>query len=174
MKNILSAVLFLMLLLPAQQLFAQSSDGTLSSSAEIVAGLDLTETQALDFGTLAQGVTATISSTDVANNSPFLDGFTVGLLDVTSGSTGNPDVNFTGDTSVTISDGTNNMTITFNFATSDDLAVSTGTAYTLGTGVALNNDGDLRLIVGGELPVGAAQVAGTYTGTTTFTVDFDI
>jgi hypothetical protein len=144
---------------------AQATDATGTATAIIRAAITLVEDQGMDFGLITPnpagdtititpaGVVSAVSGSDLAG-SPTAGGFTA--------------------------TGTALSAVTISFSTGDVLADGgAGVDITLGTfthdaggSPAFDGAGDLNFDVGAQLTIGAAQVAGTYNGTYTATVDY--
>ncbi|MAM18222.1 MAG: DUF4402 domain-containing protein [Christiangramia sp.] len=143
--------------------FSQSSaEGSATVNAEIVEPISITSSGTLDFGEIAQDASAgdvtltatnsvsyTNSNMEVAGTTTTVPTFSVSVPSGLTYAVSIPDV--------TLTSGTNNMTLT-DFTTS--LPASTGASATSFT-------------VGGTLKVGATQATGSYTGDVKVTVSYE-
>jgi hypothetical protein len=125
----------------------------------IVSPLSVAQNQLLNFGIVAPDNSA--SSTvdqdgNVVGNASYVSGAQKAVFDVTGYASSAYSVNI--DSSVTITSGANDMDAT--------LEVVGGTSKSL-------SDGSDSFDVNGTLTVGAAQAAGTYTGTYNVTVSYN-
>ncbi len=143
---------------------AQAADGTGTATAEIAAAITVTEDTGMDFG---------IIGADVAG-----DTITIDTADSVS-ATGASDLSGTPASGVFTATGTASSTVGISFSSGDTLTGS-GTAMPLGNfahdaggSPALDGSGSLTFNVGADLTVNASQVAGTYTGNYTVTVDYN-
>lgn len=143
---------------------AQAADVTGNATAEIQSPIVLTEDTAMDFATIIADPTGDTVTLDTAD-----------AVTSTGASTfsGTP---LSGDFSAT---GTASASVAISFSTGDTLT-GPGTAMALGNFTnsaggtpAFDGTGNLAFSVGADLTVGAAQAAGTYTGTYTLTVDYN-
>ena len=147
--------------------FAQSTaNATASANANIVPGISITNTAALNFGDfLVPGAagTAVVDPAGVRTTGLVTAGGTVGAAAFTVSGAGLKtfDVAF-GTASINILSGANSMTVD-NFTASCDPCTFGGSAATLTT---------LPLTVGGTLNVAASQPIGAYTGTFTVIVTY--
>jgi Mat/Ecp fimbriae major subunit len=151
---------------------AQDS-ATATASANILQSITVTNSQALDFGTIVPGSAASTvvvspgSSTVAATRTcgsglTCSGGFSRAVFDVTGTHAALVDV--TGDSSVDIenADG-DSMTVTLNYSNSSmTLVRATPTSTPAGS-----------FYVGGSLAVGADQAAGAYSQTFSVTVDYN-
>jgi hypothetical protein len=144
-----------------------------SATTTIVAPMTITKAFDLAFGKFATSGagTLTVSTSGVRT---FSGGVTVltgvtptaGKFDVTGDSTSTFSVSFAG-TSANLTSGAN----TLAFAPASDLNAGNTTSGNITTGTLVA--GVASIYVGGVLTVGAAQPAGTYTGTVTALVDYN-
>ena len=145
---------------------AMAADGTGNATARILAPITVTENIAMDFGGIyadAAGDTITLSAAGAQSAlgaSTFDLGFTPtqGVFDITGNATYTANVTYS----------------------SGDTLTGPGTAMPLGAFtddstagvITLDGSGNATLNVGAALTVNAAQVAGTYTGTYTVSVNY--
>lgn len=137
---------------------------TVSASAEvdILEAVTVTQTAGLDFGVVAAAAvpgTVTITTGGTRTCTPGLacaGGFQRGAFDVRAADT--LAVTITVDPSTTLNFGANSMNLT----------LTPSTTSVVGAGVATA----VPFHVGGTLTVGAAQVAGTYTGNYNVSADY--
>lgn len=142
---------------------AIAADVTGNATAEIQAPIVLSEDTAMDFATIIAdpaGDTVTLDLADAVSSTG---------ASTFSGTPASADFSATGTASAAVS---------ISFSTGDTLT-GPGTAMALGNfqhdgggTPAFDGTGNLALIVGADLTVGASQTAGTYTGTYTLTVDY--
>lgn len=142
---------------------ANAADVTGNATAEIQAPVVLTEDTAMDFAVIIAdpaGDTVTLDTADSVSSSG---------SSTFSGTPASADFSATGTASAAV-------TISFS---SGDTLTGPGTAMALGNfahnaggSPAFDGTGNLALIVGADLTVGASQTAGTYSGTYTLTVDY--
>lgn len=125
----------------------------------IVSPLTVAQNQLLNFGIVAPDASAS-STVDqdgtVVGNASYISGAQKAIFDVTGYRSSAYSINV--DSSVTMTSGNNNMNAT--------LAVVGGTSKNL-------SNGSDSFDVNGTLTVGAAQAAGTYTGTYNVTVSYN-
>lgn len=148
-------------------IFAQTT-ASASASAVIIAPLSIVQTADLHFGVIWRGTTSGVVTVTPANVRSATGGVTLSGLAPTNTVasftiSGEPTRAITitlPATDVTITDGTNNMTVN-NFQSTPAAG-----AYTLaGATTTLN--------VGADLNVGANQASGTYTGTFNVSVNYN-
>lgn len=158
-----AAVLAAMIATPA---FAQDS-ATANSSAEIIDPIDIENVTPLAFGVIAKPAAG--SGTVTINADTGARSATGGVALVTGGSTGRAHFTVEGDANraftttipatFTLSDGTNDITVT----TLAEAAPAT----------ALDGSGDADIYVGGTFTVSSATVAAAYTGSFQVTVAYN-
>ncbi|QIG54252.1 DUF4402 domain-containing protein [Altererythrobacter sp. BO-6] len=167
MKKIVLAAFAAAVAFPAAAAPGDTDDATGTATAVIVAPITITNTgSGLNFGTIAPDDTAsgtvTIGYTGTATPSgvvlvagattPSADEFTV------SGEDGQAyTIDIDTDVTLTRAGGTETMTATLDAESAGDII----------------GDGNDVFAVGGELTVGAGQVAGSYSGTYTVTATYD-
>lgn len=142
--------------------------------ANILSALSLTKVDTLDFGSIMSGTTSSVIRIAANSGVRTLESGNAALVtggneqDGTFELDGVPFLNVLVDipTSVTVSDGTNNMTVS-NFAWSYDNGLASGVDGVVALGL-----GAASLSIGADLTVGANQPAGGYTGTYSVTVNY--
>ncbi len=147
---------------------AMAASATSPANATIVQAISLSNTLSLEFGDIAAGTVASVVRVDTAGlrtlqsgDATLVSGGTVRAASFDATGTNNAGYDITLPASLIISDGGgNNMTV-------DTFTHSAGATPNLGAG------GADTFTVGADLQVGAAQVANTYTGTFTVTVNYN-
>lgn len=145
---------------------AQSASITANSGATIISPMTLTKTADLVFGTVAPTASA---GTVVMSAAGARTGSNVVLSSLAAGNAasftvaGNPNTTF----SVTLPGSAATLT-----GPGANMSVGTFTSTPSATGT-LNGSGSATLNVGATLSVGASQVAGSYTGSFTVTVNYN-
>jgi hypothetical protein len=144
-----------------------------SATGVVITPIAITKATDLSFGNIAAGVavgTVTVSPNGArafAGGAVAAGGTsTAAKFDVTGQGTATYSITVTG--SATLSDG---ATHTMAFNTVSDVTASAITSGNVTAGAL--TAGAQSIFVGGVLSVGANQVAGTYTGTVTATVDYN-
>lgn len=152
---------------------AQAATTNASATTTIVAPMTITKNTDLVFGKFATtgAGTLTVSTSGVRTFSgavTVLSGITpaAARFDVTGDSTSTYSISFTG-ISANLTSGGNTMA----FVTSSDLNAGNITSGNVTSGTLSAGTGSIY--VGGVLTVGAAQAAGTYTGTIVAVVDYN-
>ena len=141
--------------------------------AIIQGAVALTQTRSLNFGTMSvtgAGGTLNVDNTDTATPTGGVSsvGGTITAGGFTLRGTTGKQIDVSGPASVTISNGTTTMTVgSFTI----DGAAGTINATPFSHSLAAITETGFRL--GGTLTVGAAQAAGTYTGTVTITANYN-
>ncbi len=162
----------LALLVTSTVAMAQQDNATASATpagATIAAAITIVHTAHLHFGQIVAGVGAgTVEQTAAASPTRTATGCTLG------NTTGMSPATFTvgGEPSATYAitlPGDSDVTLT---GPGDPMAITAFTSSPSGTGT-LSGGGTQTLYVGGTLNVGAAQVAGAYTGTFDVTVTYN-
>lgn len=151
---------------------ASAATATATSTTTIVTPIAIAKAADLSFGKFASGATAgtvTVSPngarTATGGALPAGGTVTAAQFNVTGQAGLTYTITLGGST--TLSDGTNTMA----FTAISDVTASAITTGTVATGTLTG--GAQSLFVGGKLTVGANQVANTYTGTVTATVDYN-
>lgn len=155
-----------------------ANNATASATAVVLVPISVVKTTDLSFGRLVAGNgTVTLDTAGARSKSggtalPTGGTSTAALFTVTGDTTNTFGISYTGSSTV-LTDGTpaDDMAVTFvseAVGTASPTPVSSGQAAT-GTLVA----GNAYIYVGATLAVGAAQPAGTYTGTVAVTVDYN-
>jgi hypothetical protein len=155
-----------------------AADATTTSTATVIAPIAITQSVDLLFGKFAPGATAgtvTVSTSGArtASGGAILSSVgstpTAAKFDVTGDNDATYGITWTGDTE--LSDGAstpNTMALTkISDLTAGGAVTGEVASGTLGTG------GTQSIYLGGVLDVGIAQVAGTYTGAVTATVEYN-
>lgn len=139
---------------------AHAATETVGADAEIIEAVSLANVVDIDFGTIAADATggtvsvaATAAGTRACGTLTCVGTASSGSVDVTAASGQTVDVTMPTGT-VTLSDGTNNMTMTPSVSSASFTSTGTDTIY-----------------FGGSLTVAANQAAGAYSGS--FNVDVD-
>jgi len=150
---------------------AIAANAVANSSSTVIAAINITKSADLAFGSFAAGtgagtVTVTPGGTrSVTGVTAVASTATAAKFDVT-GQTG---LGYSISVVATpLSDGGSN---TMTFTPISDLTASASTSGTVAAGTLTG--GAQSIYVGGVLSVGANQVAGTYSGTVTATVDYN-
>lgn len=166
MKRLLQITLvaFIMTGLTTVALAQQSDNDQITANATVIAQLDVTPGNSLDFGNVTPGV-----SSSVAYGSG-------GTFSITGGGGASIDLDFTLPTD--LSDGTNFLPISFSAtdANWEDGTTSSGSNEFdpgAGTTITFPADGDMTVFIGGTVNPGVGQVAGSYTGTITLTATYN-
>ena len=143
--------------------YAHATDATGTASAVILAAITLAETTGMDFGIVTPDPAGDVITVTTGGAVSAASGS--GLSGTTSGGT-------------FASTGTALTAVTIAFSTGDaltgpgaDMPLG-GFNHDAGASPAFDGAGDLSFDVGAALTVGASQVAGTYNGTYTVTVDY--
>ena len=154
-----SAVLAALLSLGASAAMAQSSN--ITATANVYQAMTVTGARTLDFGNVFPGVAKSVG----------VAAATSGRFDLTGQASANLDLTFTLPTD--LSSGANLLPIGSWTGCTNATNTTTGcTAFTpsaAATATAFSAAGALFVWVGGTVTPGAAQAAGTYTGTVTMT-----
>ncbi len=145
---------------------SQAATETVDISATIVSGITLSESQPLSFGSVMTGagagtLTVDPSGADSATGGITTTGVSPAIIQVTA----EPGLQLltTTDSSVTLYSGANTMTVDgFNIQSS---AGGDNEILTLSSSTE-------DVMIGATLQVGASQPPGVYTGTFTYTVDY--
>lgn len=141
--------------------------------AIILDPVDITQNQALNFGSLTEAGagTATIDNTGAISTSATITsvGGTIqqGLFTL-KGSTGRQ-IDVTAPASVNISDGGGNLMAVGSFTINGAAGTINATAFTTSLGAATVTGFDL----GGTLSISGGQAAGTYNGSVTLTANYN-
>ncbi len=156
----LTLVLVAMLMIVSAVSFAGQTTAT--ATATVLAATNVTKTQDLAFGSLGQGASVTILSTEAA----------AAAFTVSSNNFSYPTVvAFTYPANLI--NGSNNLAFTAQIPVYNTSNTQTGaTAFSVVAGGTTNSgtDGSLYLWVGGKVTATSSQAAGSYTGTITVTV----
>lgn len=153
---------------------AQAANDTATATADIYAAITITQAANMDFGVLtpAAGGAVTLNgdNTLTLGGAATATGGTPSAAEFTIGGQGS--AGYTIDTSassVNLTSGVNTMGITYTaYSFNADNTYATPAAGT----ATLSAGGADTLRIGADLTVGAAQVAGTYTGTVDVTVAY--
>ncbi len=142
---------------------AQAATETVGADAEIIPAVTLGTPADIDFGTIAAdatGGTAVVAASSGATTScatlTCVGTSSPGSIVVTSESGQTVDVSFATAGAVTLTSGTDTMSMTPSLSTTSFTSTGSDTVY-----------------VGGTLTVGASQAAGTYSGTFDVNVDYN-
>lgn len=152
--------------------FAQTTsvDGTLNSSATVLSNLSFAQGSALSFGNVPATNDQVIVNPNGNTNAS--TGATVGRMDLNAAA--NTAVTFSFPTSLTLTDGSNPLTVNLAvYGATETSPSSYGTALTSGDVKTTDASGNYYLFVGGTLPALTNQATGTYSGTATFTVAYN-
>lgn len=157
-----SAVVAALLSLGATAAMAQSAN--INATATVLQAMTVTGALPLDFGTVFPGVAKSVG----------VAAATAGRFDLTGQSSANVNLTFTLPTNLTT--GVNTLPIgTWTGCTNAINTAAGCTAFTPSaapTASAFSGAGALFVFVGGTVTPGAAQAAGTYTGTVTLTAAY--
>ncbi len=145
---------------------ARAASATANSTVTILAPVTITKTADLVFGTVAPAATAgtvTMSPADARS--------ATGAVDLSQTVAGNAaKFNMTGNANSTFSITLPSSTSLTGPGAAMTLNAFTSTPSATGT---FNSSGSATLAVGGTLAIGANQVAGSYTGSFSVTVDYN-
>ena len=157
----------------ATSAYAGTATNNIQASVTVASTLSVAATQNLDFGTIIQGDTATVSLPGACPSAlPGSNGvFTV------SGATGGENVTMTMGYDANLVSGANTIALgspAAGFCATGDDSTAPTTVTTAGTGVTLAADAAStnQVFVGGSVTADPAQAVGTYTGTVTLTVTY--
>lgn len=163
MKKFLLLALFLI----ASTNIVKSQTTNINATATVYAPLSLTTVRDLDFGGVAVGDSKTITN----------DLGTAGLVEINGPTAVDVDISFTLPTN--LSDGTNNLPVSFSATSAGFNTVNNTTGITdfdpsLVTTTSTDaTSGDLFVFIGGTITAGASQQTGSYTGTITLSVAYN-
>lgn len=137
---------------------AQASS-SITASATVAAALTAASIQNLAFGTVIASFPRTVAATDATN---------AGIVRFTGGASAEVAVSFTA-LPANLTSGANSLPISYTAGYAlTQAGVQTGFAPASGATTRLDGtSGDLWVFVGGTVSPGAAQAAGTYSGTIT-------
>jgi len=168
MKRLLQ--LTLVLLITAGLTTVANAQGNIESRATVQSTISVTGEQALDFGTIAQGASSTVSVSDNATVGRFLvtgNGGTVDLdFDLSNATLTGPgaDIPITfGAGSAAWGTGSSSPTYTFDPANVTDTGTESVNLY----------DSDIYVFIGGQITAAADQTAGDYTGEIILTASYN-
>jgi hypothetical protein len=155
---------------------SQAAQGTASATGTVITPIAITKAADLNFGKFAPGAggSITVSTSGAPTSAGIVRSTavtpTAAKFDVTGDNDATYAITYTG-TSTTLSDGQatpNTMAMSIH----SDLAAANATSGTVSSGT-LSATGAQSIYVGGTLTVGAAQVAGTYTGSVNVQVEYN-
>ncbi len=186
MKRLISILSALVLVFSLSSSAFAQTDLNVNANAEVVAALSLTEHQEVDFAYIndnwSGGDEPTIDPSDGSTSGAGFEDATdalAGLLEVDG--TGNQTVDITVATSITLGNGTDDITFTPSYNWSEDNVTSgspsnpeLGTNATNNFSMILDSDDGINTIfIGGQLEApGSALSEGTYTGDATITISY--
>lgn len=146
---------------------AHAAAATSTATSVVIAPIAITAPAVLSFGRFAHGAggSVTISNSGVRTSSGV-------ILSSTSSVQTAARFDVTGDGGATVLSDSAIIPNTMALATTSDLTGGNVTTGNVATGT-LTTGGTQSIFVGGTLTVGANQVAGTYTGAVTVTVEYN-
>ncbi|MDI6401977.1 hypothetical protein QLX67_08225 [Balneolaceae bacterium ANBcel3] len=170
----------LMLFLWVVPATAQQAQTEVTARATLVAPLEVERLQDLNFGSFPAGISPITMSPVTGENHPTQVDSYLGRVQVVSGLAGNPEVIINApETMVMAGQETGNqsetLTVSLLYAKNTDLSASTGDELVLSETHALNDDGNLLIIIGGSIDSNPAdQETGQYQGEISISVELDI
>ncbi|MDI6401910.1 DUF4402 domain-containing protein [Balneolaceae bacterium ANBcel3] len=172
-----SAMMLFLCIFPVS---AQQAQTEVTARATLVAPLEVERLQNLNFGSFPAGASpVTMSPVTGETHALQVDAF-LGRVQVVSGLAGNPEVTINApETMVMTGQETGNqsetLTVSLLYAKNTDLSASTGDELVLSETHALNDDGNLLIIIGGSIDSNPAeQETGQYQGEISISVELDI
>lgn len=153
---------------------AQDADNeNMSSTARVLAGMVVTKITDLNFGDLAQGTTKQVALNGTVTGPTQQGTETVGQLSVAA--TGGTSIKYTLTTPTNLTNGSNNLPITFvsEYLTASTYAAGTTTVQNVATDITMDAGGILYFYVGGTVDATGSPATGTYTGTVNLLVEYN-
>lgn len=163
--SVLTAVLFGA---GASTASAQTAQGSIQATAQVLTALSVRSAGDLDFGLVVQGISKSVNASAPAA------GTSSGKFTIAGQAAQPVNVTFTA-LPANLTSGGNTLPITYTGIHNTTNSAAGGTAFTPSTGVPstpLSGTGNLYVFMGGTVTPGGTQASGNYSGTVTMQVAY--